>query len=77
MTVPRLMIVPNALDIAIDKKLEEAYKACPGARQDHASLRNELLSYFYDHGALPDFEIVPTEPETEPKEKGNADGTDN
>ncbi len=57
-----LVIVPNVLRDAINKKLDEALKACPEAEVDRGIFYDRLLSHFNEHGVLPDFTLEKMEP---------------
>lgn len=54
----KMVIVNDALRDAINLKLDTAIAACPEAEKDRAVLYNQLLSYFDEHGTLPDFSIA-------------------
>jgi hypothetical protein len=51
-------IVPNELRDAINAKLDTAIAACPDAAKDRDDLYNQLLSYFDEHGEIPDFDLA-------------------
>lgn len=53
-----IVIVPNFLRNAINEKLDTAITKCPDAKKDREILYNQLLSYFNEHGELPEFEII-------------------
>lgn len=53
----RLVIVPNELRDAINQKLDAALAKYPEAAQGREELYSQLLSYFDEHGALPDFTL--------------------
>ncbi len=52
-----LVIVPDSLRAAIDKKLDEAYAKVPEASADREVHYHYLLSYFDEHGVIPEFEL--------------------
>ncbi len=49
----RLVIVPDSLRHAIDQMLDRALADYPPAAPDRDHLYNVLLTYFDEHGALP------------------------
>jgi len=51
------VIVPNALRDAINKKLDDALGKVPDAAPDREHFYQMLLSYYNDHGELPDFDL--------------------
>ncbi len=51
------VIVPDTLRNAIDAKLDAAIAQCPDAAKDRTHLYNQLLSYFNEHGVLPEFTL--------------------
>ena len=53
-----MMIVPNVLNEAINNKLDEAFAKVPEAEKDRDALYHDLLDYFNDHGALPEFDLA-------------------
>ena len=53
-----IAIVPNVLSDAINRKLDEAFKACPDAEKERESLFGKLLAYFDEYGELPDFTLT-------------------
>ncbi len=55
-----LVIVPNSLSDAINKKLDAAIAKCPDAEKDRDTLYQQLLTYFDEHGVVPDFTLGPT-----------------
>lgn len=52
-----LVIVPNSLRDAINKKLDEALEACPEAEVDRKGFYNFILSHFNEHGVIPEFTL--------------------
>lgn len=56
-----LVIVPNELRDAINAKLDKAIAECPGAEIDRQELFRQLLTYYNDHGVIPDFSVKPKE----------------
>lgn len=54
-----MVIVPDSLRDAINRKLDEAIAACPGAEVDRTVFYQELLAYYNEHGELPEFTIEP------------------
>ena len=53
-----LVVVPDTLRVAIDKKLDTAIAQHPDAAKDRDELFRQLLSYFNEHGVVPDFDLV-------------------
>lgn len=53
-----LVIVPNTLADAINKKLDAAYAEIPDAAVDREYHYQALLDHFYEHGVIPDFKLV-------------------
>jgi hypothetical protein len=53
-----MVIVPDSLRAAIDAKLDEAIEKCPGAECAREELYQQLLSYFDEHGVIPDFTVA-------------------
>jgi hypothetical protein len=51
------LIVPDALYNAIHKRLDEEFVKFPAAAADRDALYHELLDYFAEHGALPEFTL--------------------
>ena len=64
----KLVIVPNDLRDAINKKLDECYAAVPDAAADREAHYSMLLEYFDEHGVIPAFTVEkasnPPQPET-------------
>ena len=59
-----IVIVPNVLRDAINKKLDAAFVKVPEAEKDREVLYNQLLTYYDEHGVVPDFTIKePTDEE--------------
>ena len=52
-----IVIVPNVLADAINKRLDDAFLLCPEAVKDRDHLYHQLLEYFDEHGIIPEFEI--------------------
>lgn len=59
-----LVIVPDSLRNAINAKLDAAIEVCPDAAKERAELYRQLLAYFDEHGALPDFHLEAKQPLT-------------
>jgi hypothetical protein len=57
-----IVIVPNSLSDAIYKKIDVALVECPDATPDRELFYNHLLSYFNEHGVIPDFSLVKNTP---------------
>lgn len=55
------VVVPDDLYDAIQAKLDDAFKDCPGATKDRDFLYHELLNYYNEHGIIPDFSLVKSE----------------
>lgn len=53
-----LVIVPNELSDEINRRLDSAIASCPGAEVERSQLYDQLVSYFNDHGVIPDFSIT-------------------
>lgn len=53
-----LVIVPNTPADAINKKLDAAYAEVPDAAVDREYHYQALLNHFYEHGVMPDFQLV-------------------
>lgn len=53
-------VIPNSLRDAINAKLDAAIAECPAAEKDREVLYGQLLDYFDEHGAVPDFSLAPT-----------------
>ena len=56
-----LVIVPDSLRDAINKKLDAALAECPDAEKDREHLYGQLLDYFNEHGVIPDFTLGKTQ----------------
>jgi hypothetical protein len=59
----QLFIIPEALSIAIEKAIDKVLNGRPCDDISRASIRNELLIYFNEHGQMPEFELTEKEPE--------------
>lgn len=57
------VIVPNSLSAEIYRRLDEEIAKAPDAAKDRETLYGQLLAYFNEHGVIPDFSLVPTNPE--------------
>jgi len=57
-----IVIVPDGLYDAIQKKLDAAIAERPDAERDRDHLYHRLLDYYYEHGAIPDFSLVKVVP---------------
>jgi hypothetical protein len=55
------LVVPDSLRHAIDEKLDAALKEAPEAARDRDHLFRQLLSFFNDHGYLPEFSLAKTQ----------------
>lgn len=53
-----IVIVPDSLAAAINEKLDAAIAVCSDAAQDREVLYSQLLSYFNEHGVIPDFTLA-------------------
>jgi len=53
-----MVIVPNVLRDEINKKLDDAFLVVPEAEKDRDIFFHHLLSYFYENGVIPDFELT-------------------
>ena len=54
----RLVVVPNYLKDAINKKLDEVFKSLPQeAQKDRGNLYNQLLQAVDKYGYIPEFKI--------------------
>ena len=54
----KIVIVPNTLRDAINKKIDSALTDCPEAAPDRDIFYQTILNYFDEHGELPDFKLV-------------------
>ena len=52
-----IYIIPNELRDKINKKLDEAIKKVPAAEKNREYLYNSLLTYYNEHGIVPDFDL--------------------
>jgi hypothetical protein len=52
-----LVIVPNYLSAEIYRKVDEALVGHPDAVPDREIFYETLLSYFNEHGIIPEFEL--------------------
>jgi hypothetical protein len=52
-----IVIVPNCLRDAINKKLDDWYKIIPEAEKERDAHYQICLNYFDEHGEIPEFEI--------------------
>ena len=52
-----IVIVPNVISDAINKKLDAAIAACPDAEKDREILYAELLDHYFKYGVVPDFRL--------------------
>jgi hypothetical protein len=57
-----MVIVPDVLRSAIDRKLDAAIAETPDAERDREVLFRQLLSFFDEHGYIPDFSLRKREP---------------
>ena len=53
----RMVIVPNSLRDAIMEKLDTEIAKHPDAEKDREVLYGQLLSYFDEHGVIPEFSL--------------------
>jgi hypothetical protein len=63
-----MVIVPDSLRDAINKKLDTALAELPIedrqiAEHDREFLYGQLLDHFYKHGVIPEFTLVPKQDE--------------
>ena len=56
-----LYVVPNDLRDTIYAKVDAALEEAPEATPDREVFYDQLLSYFNQHGVVPDFTLVPRE----------------
>jgi hypothetical protein len=56
------VIVPDALSDAINAALDKAIRACPGAASERDALYQQLLSYYDEHGVIPEFSLEKRKP---------------
>ncbi len=56
-----LVIVPDSLRDAINTKLDAEITKHPDAACDREIFYQFLLSYFFEHGELPEFHLEPKE----------------
>ena len=52
-----LLIVPDSLRHAINAKLDAAIAEHPDAERDREALYSHLLSFFNEHGYVPEFTL--------------------
>lgn len=58
-----IVLVPQHVTAAIDRALDAKLKDWPDhTERDRAVLHKEILTWYYDHGEIPDFEIVKAMP---------------
>ncbi len=55
-----LVIVPNSLRDELYARIDAQIEQCPQAASDRELIYHRLLSYFNEHGVIPDFELTPT-----------------
>lgn len=51
------VIVPNGLADAIYAKVDAALEKCPQLKAERENIYRDILSYFNEHGEIPDFEL--------------------
>lgn len=56
-----IVIVPNELRDAINKKLDQEIALQPDAAADREYLYNQILGYFSEYGRMPDFTLTRAE----------------
>jgi hypothetical protein len=56
-----LYVVPNWLRDEIHRRLDAQFALVPDAEKDREALYSSLLSFFNEHGVLPDFSLVRAE----------------
>jgi hypothetical protein len=56
-----MVIVPNSLERAIYEKIDAEIAKVPEAAPGREEFYAQLLSYFYEHGVIPDFSLVKSE----------------
>jgi hypothetical protein len=56
-----LVIVPSSLRDAINAALDKALDGRPCDADSREVLYDQLLCYFDEHGAIPDFTLTPSE----------------
>ena len=57
-----LVIVPNSLDAAIHAAIDKALEGRPCDDESRGVIYQQVLDYYYEHGAMPDFQLL-TEPQ--------------
>lgn len=57
----RLVAVSNHLSDAIYQVLDKALEGCPEAAPDREVLYGQLLSFFDEHGYIPEFSLTKRE----------------
>ena len=55
---PVCVVVPNSLRNAINEKLDGAFAETPEAAPDRDIFYRRLLSFFNEHGYLPEFTLI-------------------
>lgn len=58
-----LVIVPNALADQINSAIDAALHGRPCEEWEREDIFSRLLSYFNDHGRIPDFTLGDNEPQ--------------
>ena len=61
-------IIPDYVSDEIDRRLEAALAETPAAEKDRQQLRAQLVSYFVDHGMVPDFSLEKIKKPQEPSD---------
>jgi hypothetical protein len=51
-------VVPNELSDEINRRLDEQIALVPDAEKDRDVLYHGLLTYFNEHGVIPDFSLA-------------------
>jgi hypothetical protein len=57
-----IVIVPNYVSDAINKKLDELLETCPDAINSRSHLYEQLLEYYNNNGELPDCSLAKNKP---------------
>lgn len=52
-----IVVVPNELSDAIDKKITLALSGRSCSEKDREIIRNQLIGYYNEHGIIPDFDL--------------------
>ena len=54
-----LVIVPTNLSNELYRKIDQQLDMLPQLKHERENIYSNLLAYYNEHGAIPDFKIVP------------------